>query len=410
MTFPSGLKRICDISFYMTFASIVGALFGADRLIFTLPIFVLVAFLSAFLAPRGPIKYISLIPLFLLFVTTSLTIINVAILTPAVILMAMTLPKRDERVIQFNYDTVFYVFLIVFGFFAFYGLIMASWVNAAGLPSDTWLFAASFLLNAIMFMRMARHDESVLKQTRFKLMNATTLIGVIGATAGIVLLGTEAFLTFIWRVIGLMWSYFIEPVFRVIIWVFLVILTFIFQVFGLDAPFDAMEMWEMPELLEEEVFEWGESEASQMPRFFVVILVIIAIIVVAVLLWLLFKWLNKKNNDVFVGEDGVEEERFSLDGDEERKKRWSRRHNENQVREVYRRFLAHVKKKGIDVPQHLTSYDVEGLVATKFESERSNELRDEYVRVRYGEAEYTKDDVKRVKGLYKEFKNNVGKD
>ena len=410
MTFPSGLKRICDISFYMTFASIVGALFGADRLIFTLPIFVLVAFLSAFLAPRGPIKYISLIPLFLLFVTTSLTIINVAILTPAVILMAMTLPKRDERVIQFNYDTVFYVFLIVFGFFAFYGLIMASWVNAAGLPSDTWLFAASFLLNAIMFMRMARHDESVLKQTRFKVMNATTLIGVIGATAGIVLLGTEAFLTFIWRVIGLMWSYFIEPVFRVIIWVFLVILTFIFQVFGLDAPFDAMEMWEMPELLEEEVFEWGESEASQMPRFFVVILVIIAIIVVAVLLWLLFKWLNKKNNDVFVGEDGVEEERFSLDGDEERKKRWSRRSNENQVREVYRRFLAHVKKKGIDVPQHLTSYDVEGLVATKFESERSNELRDEYVRVRYGEAEYTKDDVKRVKGLYKEFKNNVGKD
>jgi len=391
----------------MTFASIAGALFGADQLIFTLPIFALVAFLSAFLAPHRHMKYISLIPLSLLFVIPPLTIINAIVLMPAILFIAMTLPKPDEKVTQFNYDTVFYVFLIVFGIFAFFGLIMASWVNAAGLPSDAWLFASSFLLNAIMFMRMARHDESVLKQTRFKVMNATTLIGVLGAISGIVLLGTDAFLTFIWRVIGFVWSYFIGPVFRVIIWVFLVILTLIFGVFGLDAPFDAMEMWEMPGLLGEEMFGLYETEVRDVPRFIIVMLVITAIIVLAVLLWLLFKWLNKKTDAIFVGEDGVEEERFSLDGDEQRKKRRGRPHNENQVREVYRRFLAHVKKKGINIPQHLTSYDVEELVATKFESEKSNELRDEYVRVRYGEAEYTKDDVKRIKGLYKAFKTSI---
>lgn len=408
--FPSGLKRICDLSFYMTFASMIGGLFGVEQLILTLPLFALSAFLSASLAPRGPIKYMGLLPLLFLFLIVPFTLTNMILFMPPCLYMVLALPKADENVSQFEYYPVFYAFLIIFGFFAFLGFLMTWGMGVTGMPIETWLFAATFLFSSILFMRMARHDESVLKQMRFKVMNATTLTVVLGATAGIVLFGTDAFLTFVWRIIGFIWSYLIAPILNVLIWLFLVILTFIFRLFGLDAAFDTIELGEPPILPEEEVFEWEEVEASSLPTFVSIMLIACAIIVIVALLWLLFKWLNKKTDAIFIGEDGVEEERFSLDaGDAQKKKRWGRRYHENPVREVYRRFLVDVNKSGIDVRQHSTSADVEALVATKFKSKTSDALRAEYIRVRYGEVAYTKADVKRVKALYRRFKADVDK-
>ena len=406
MTFPSGLKRICDISFYMTFASIVGGWFGASYLIFTLPIFACVAFLSAFLVPYKRIKYISILPLFLLFVTTPLTIVNAVVLIPAILIMVVTLPKPGERVIEFNYGTVFYIFVTIFGIIALLATAMVTWVDATGLSGETWLFATIFLLSSMMFMRMARHDESVLKQTRFKMMNAASLFGVLSAIFGAVLLGTDAFLTSALRVIAFLWSYLIAPIINVIIWLFLVILTFIFNMLGLNFEPGEVEMGQMP-MMQNEIDEYY-IEGGQVPRLVIAIIIVIAIIAFVVLLKFLFKLLNKRTDSIFVGEDGVEEERFSLDGHEQKKRRMGRRH-ENQIRAVYRRFLANVKKKGIHVPQHLTSYDVEGLVATKYESEKSSYLRAEYIGVRYGDASYTEEDVRRIKGLYREIKVEMEK-
>jgi len=388
----------------MTFASLVGGWFGADHLIFTLPIFAVVAFLSAFLAPYKHIKYLSVIPLFLLFVTTPLTVVNAVILIPAILFMVATLPKPGEKVIEFNYDTVFYIFITIFGAIALLAAAMTGWIDTAGLSGETWLFAILFLLNSIMFMRMARHDESVLKQTRFKMMNAATLFGVLGIITGAVLLGTDVSIAFFWRVIAFLWSNLIAPIINVIIWIFLVFLTFIFNSLGLDFEPGEIEMEQMS-MMQNEI-EGYYTEGGQVPRLVIAIIIIIAIIAVVVLLKFLFKLLNKRTDSIFIGEDGVEEERFSLDGHEQKKRRMGRRH-ENQVRAVYRRFLAYVKKKGIHIPQHLTSYDVEGLVATKYESEKSSDLRDEYIRVRYGESEYTEEDVSRIKGLYKEVKNEI---
>ena len=407
MIFPSGLKRICDISFYMTFASIVGRWAGADNMVLTLPIFVFVAFLSAFLAPRGRIRYISVLPLFLVFVITPLTVANAVVLVPAILFMIVTLPKPDEQITQFNYDSVFYVFILIFGIIALTTTLFSDWVDATGLLNETWLFATSFLFNSVMFMRMIRHDVAVLKQNRFKIINAITLIGVIGAITGAVLLGTDIFLSFVWGVIRFIWSYLIAPVINFTIWIFVAVL----RLLGFNPDWDEVEMAQMLPVTPPEMDGFGESGAEEGNLFAIIIAtVVIGIVVIAVVVLLiyLFKLLTNKGESISVRDDGVEEERFSLDSDEKKRRRFGGR-SDNQIREVYRRFLTYVKKKGISAPLHSTSYDVEGLVATQFESEKSSELRDEYIRVRYRESEYTKDDVKRVKGLYKEIKQEIEK-
>ena len=407
MIFLSGLKRICDISFYMTFASMIGPWFAADSMIASLPIFVFVAFLSAFLAPRGHIRYISIMPLFFVFLIIPLTLVNVIILAPAVVYMIITLPKTDESTNQFDYNSVFYWFLLIFGFIALLVTAMSSVEGTGGLTNETWLFAASFLFNSIMFMRMARHDTSVLKQTRFKMMNATTLIGTFGIIGGAVVLGTDALFAFVWRVFTLLWIYLIAPVINAVMWVFLTTVLFIFNIFGLD-----LDNIEIPEIeLELEMYTdvTEELEPGNVLSILAGILFAITLLLVIAsaifLLIKLFKLLTSKF-DSFVRDDDVEEEIFLLDEHEKRERRFGRR-NENQVREVYRKFLIYVKKKGINIPLHLTSSDVEGLVTTQFESEKTSELRDEYIRVRYGEFEYTGEDVKRIKGLYKNFKNEI---
>lgn len=60
-------------------------------------------------------------------------------------------------------------------------------------------------------------------------------------------------------------------------------------------------------------------------------------------------------------------------------------------------------KKGIVIPGYFTSDDVEGLIGVMVGSATENELREAYIRVRYGEADYTKADVKDFKMLYKEI-------
>ena len=561
MIFLSGLKRICDISFYMTFASIVVYMFSGDHLILTFPIFVFVAFLASYLAQHGEIRYVSAVPLFLIYLIIPLTTINFFMVTPAIAFMIWKFPNPDENVKKFHYQSVFELFLI-----AFIAVLILFLISGAldvylfedvpiRLPNDAFLFAISFLLNSIIFMRLVRHDEAVLNQTRFKIMNVAVVVGVM---VGAILFSTDVFFGFV----GLIWSLILVPV---LAFIFRGV-AFILRLLGLNADgleevFDTDEIpsFEVDAVREREVgcrslqnscrilllesgdlssqnldgifrMDLGELslqdlddlslvdlgeltlqdlEGLSLPNLddlslqdlsdsslldledlslhdlsdqalqnlrdlplldledlshlgledvplldledlsvidlenllvldeddlseleleassrddasatnisigdedesfnllpFIVVIVVVTIIVAIISLFTRF---SKKVGTAALKEEGLEEERVLLD-DEKEKKRFFKRQAENEIRAVYQRFLAAVKKKGLRIPSHLTSYDVEALVAAQFESEKSRELRDEYIRVRYGEANYTEEDVERIKALYKEVKAEI---
>ena len=413
MTFPSGLKRVCDISFFMTFASIVGMLLGSDPLITTLPIFIFVAFLSAFLAPRGRIKYISILPLLIFFLIFPLTFANLVILIPASFFMIFSFPKSIEDAKSFEYSGIFKTFLVIFVWLLLISSIFGAWTReTSGLSTDTILFAISFIVTTILFMRMTRHDESVLKQTTFKIMNAIPLVLIV-AGVGFISMDTlspvrQGVANFIYRIV-------LVPIFTVLIWLLEGIARIWFMLYIAIMSFFERELTDGMEELGnmgnmgmpiEEIYDL--YEAAEGVNGFAIILAVFVIIML-VLLIILLKYLTNKSATLLSKNDGAEEERVSLDLDIQKKKNksQSRSREENQVREVYRRFLIFIKKKNIEVPLSSTSSDVEDLVATNFKSGKSTDLRDAYIQVRYGETAYTKDDVKRFKGLYQEVKEEI---
>lgn len=67
----------------------------------------------------------------------------------------------------------------------------------------------------------------------------------------------------------------------------------------------------------------------------------------------------------------------------------------NSIRDTYRKILQRLIKKGYTIPGYFTSYDVEGLIGAIAKSDKKTKLREVYIRVRYGEADYTKEDVKK---------------
>jgi len=395
MTFPSGLKRICDVCFYMTFASLI----GSGDLIFTLPIFAAVAFLSAWLAQYGALKYISILPLFSMFLVVAPTIQNVGILMPIVIYLFWSMPKVGERIAQFSYLPVFRIFIKAFSIMLAIFVVVSLWFNTTEFtfPRDSLLFGFTFLLTSVLVLRMIRHDEAVLKQIRFKMINSLPLVGIL---VGAILLSRSFFLDFILSVVGFIWWVLLLPLVLIIMWFIINIVMFIFGFFNIGGQ-DPLEM-ELPAFLEF-VGEFLNQERNVNTTIFAAIVIALGVITIC----LVFKMLSNKVGSPIIRDDGIVEEHFTLEDLLDKRKNYFRNYKENQVRAIYRNFLVLIKKSEIELPLHLTSDEIVGRVSDSLNFEMLNELRKAYIRVRYGEVKYTKDEIKRIKALYKDIKKEI---
>lgn len=395
MTFPSGLKRICDVCFYLTFASLI----GSGDLIFTLPFFAGTAFLSAFLAPYRWIKYLSIPLLFLMFLVIQPTIQNVAILIPIIIYLVWSMPKVGERIAQFNYIPVFRLFIKAFSVILVIFVLVSLWFNTSEFtfPMDSLLFGFTFLSTSVLILRMIRHDDAVLKQTKFKMINGLPLVGIF---IGTVLLSRSFFLDFILSILNLIWWLFLLPIFLIIMWVVINFISFIFDFFNIGHQ-DPVEM-ELPAFLEF-IGDFFDQERDINTTMFAVIAIMLGLVMIR----LIFKFLSEKSGSPIIRDDGTEEESFALNEPFNKKRRHFRNYRENQARAVYRHFLKFAQKNEINLPLHLTSDEIAIEMMKRFKSEKSNEFRDAYVQVRYGNIPCTKADIKQIKLLYKSVKEEI---
>jgi len=397
MTFPSGLKRICDVCFYMTFASLI----GSGDLIFTLPFFAVVTFLSAFLAKYGVIKYISILPLFLMFFVIQPTVSNIAILIPIIIYLFWSMPKAGERVAQFNYIPVFRLFIKTFSVILGIFMLISLWFNTTEFefPRDSLLFGFTFLLTSVIVLRLIRHDEAVSKQLRFKMINSLPLVGI---SIGTLLISRSFFVDFILSIIRFIWQILLFPIFLIIMWIAANIVNFIFGFFNIG-NLDPVAL-ELPDFLEAFAdFVTAERDLSSLIGVLIGIMIVLGIIMIR----LIFKFLSDKIGSPIIRDDGIEEEHFTLEGASGKRNRYFGNRKENQVRSIYRNFLALAKKNNIELPLHFTSDEIAGRMSYSISSENSKKLRDAYIQSRYGDVVYTKDDIKQIKQLYKSIKEEI---
>jgi len=412
MILISGLKRICDVCFYMTFASMLAWILGTEEnLIVTLPIFVLTAFLSAFLAKYGVIKYIGLLPLILILLIITPSLLHMLIFIPIFLFLIWTMPNAFEEATKFEYHHIFKLFLIVFIATVLIFLLVVlvnstasfniSQANIA-FSHDVLLFAISFLIFAIIFMRLIRHDAAVLAQTIFKIMSS---ISVVALLFGAILLTSNAFI-FLFRFI---WVYGFGSILQGIAWLFTLPLRNI-TLTPLDISLasycddydDCDEFYGHGGIFEDEVPTEYLTDFDRINWELVFFIMIIILIILTVIL---FKRLATKVESGVPIASGIKEERQLLNNG--RRKKASLKQENNPIRAIYRKFLILLKKESLELDDHFTSFEVEKAAEQTFSSTKSSLLREAYIKVRYGEQAFTAADVNRVRELYKGIKKEI---
>jgi len=396
MIFTVGLKRICDISFYFTFASFVAVSFGGDNFIIALPIFAIVAFLSAYLAPHKKLKFLSLLLFAVVPFIVPPTLANLAAIVPAMVYTVLTLPVQDEKVSQFQYADHFGLFLKLLLALIFIAFLLDA---IALLENGPLLFALSFLINAVILMRMVRHDEAILQQTQFKIMNAVSLFSVMLI---VVLLSTDAFLTLVRNFIAFIWTNVAIPVIELLIFIFVTVINFLFNLFRVNVLFERLGVMiyeieiDALEPLEPLLDEPSGVIPNPLPFIGAIILMVIFY---RLLKSLSEKWVARSSSD------GVEEERIPLD---DRKNKERKRFTpENPIRSTYRKFLRKLEKNGTHFPHYFTSNDVNDLVSKTINTNKGSNLRELYIRIRYGEADFTKEELRNFKRLCREISQSL---
>jgi len=80
----------------------------------------------------------------------------------------------------------------------------------------------------------------------------------------------------------------------------------------------------------------------------------------------------------------------------------------NKIRIIYQKFLNQCSKRDIKITNFMTSQDIEDIAKKTFNTPHTNRLRDIYIKVRYGGAEPSKDDINMAKEAYASILKSEG--
>ena len=398
------LKLVSDLLFYMTFAGTISALIGSygrqmgnSGLLSVLPLMALSAMLLGPLAERGKFKYLAFIPLIpAVFMALNYGIIHLLFLAPAlayIVYYATTLPYNIKTV---GYTNIFrmylYVAIPIAIFFAVNVAFFGAFLSGALGP-----YIIMFLVSSIVLMRMLRHDNEILMQNRFKIMNS---IGVIGVIIMGVVLGSPQGLRLMTAVISFIYFRIFIP-FAVAIFALVGIILF---------PIMSLFNWEEVEMPQDDGggyvglppdFEFYEMQQSIGVIIFQIIVFIGLAVLVFYVLRAIFRFLTQKT---FNREGAPANIQRVFLGDKGPARRKEPRVN-HQIRQIYRKFLKLCKNRGITLHQSLTTEDIAKSFASSVgDNESAFALREIYIESRYGEKTPDSKDVKQCRELYGKLK------
>jgi len=401
------LKKLCDLIFYLTFASFVGIFFGGTVLMGALPILGLITFLSLYFPKR---RYVPFLLLGLLPVMVPMSVANWVILFPAILYLFLG-AKKVYRSEEIQYYDKFFAYGVAFLFLFVSSYAMGGIgantgqgfreqpnvftdLDSAFVFSRTVLpFGLMFVPSAIFLMRLSRHDNAVLEQPRFKWLNFGALIGLL--LLGMFLSSPQLLNALDW-VQWFIGMRILVPLLLLIMRMFAYLMGFLFGT--METPDWSLYVPEMenPPGVDMSYLEDGESSSGMLGVW--IALVILIPIVVAALVFIVKFFLRIAQNqseDFEVEEDGVVVERVTLPKTEKlrKKKRGSTGH---EIRESYRKFLEVCQKKGVAITPQMTSLEVEELAQME-----SGELRALYLKTRYGEQDFTKEEALAAKKIVK---------
>lgn len=397
------MRILADLSFYYAFASFIAVCFGSRYAVVGLLLQTVCVALSAAVSGHKGRRMAALIPSAAFFFLPGIGIADAALYLPAEAFILWQAWKGMYPLVWSRHVELFSVFWKFYAGYAALLLLagMGPEMTAASIP-----IALIMLVTSVLLMRTLRHDPATYCQRRYQIVNILSVLLVVAAAA---VISTETFLS---ACIGVFrWAYntFVLPFLMAGLWCFvqaLRVLAWLATLLKIRAP----EPVENPKLnLDSAAKDLGieELEAAGNPLLNAIMTALLLAAAAAVL-YFFFRWMMSRGIRS-ARQTKVEEERRDVTEEARQKpaREWIGTPVQ-RVRSQYRKFLKLYEKNGGSVKAGNTSLEVErDAVRHRFEPSAAKELRDVYVRARYG-GSADRDDAARARELYTELKKARG--
>ena len=391
-------KALSSTSFLFFVASYIALIFRIEMEIF--PAFALIAlgtFLCGIIDMKGKPK-MRFIPLVIVFaslywisdIASGLAIGITVIYSVLMIVRQAYFLTYGEGADDFNRNIKIIVFFLAFS--AAFGI-----TNLLG--SSVLPYVIIYMISGVCELSMLRHNEETLREKRFRILNTT----ILSATC---LLGffmaTEYFMAFCKLIISLFAKYIFSPIMMALTTVSSYLLLglaetlteVVFEKF-LERDGGGIAFENLSGLVDDNKFTRHNPILDTV--FSVVVFLVIALII-----FLIFRKMFKgtKNRTTrTAGETRTVERIPRVNYDKDLS-------NEIKgIRNIYRKFLNLLISKGMDIPHYFTTEDVNRTITNEIpDKQLAHDLREYYIRARYGEKELSKEDLAKAKQLYANMK------
>lgn len=401
------LKIFADLCFYGTFAAYFASMYGlAGSVLPQFALLALAAALSRMADRRQPNKPLRFVPLVLcpavFFLPTQVA--GLIILVPAALYVAVCCAAKRTQPDYFNATDLFFLELKLLILPAVMAVALAQLQRAEqfALP-----YLLVFLLCSVLLLRMLRHDEATLSQTRFRVMNGVTAAVLCLVCA---ILGSPQFRALLAAAFKAVWRVVSVPIFvglgaigMVFAWILMTVLPDELNYEGV-----LREPMQVPEELEELQKEMMAEQATDPSRVVVLVISGILIVLAVTAAILLFRRLmaSRRRDEA----PGGEQRRFSAAAAPPPQRpltRFGAKTPDLQVRYWYQQLLHRTRQEGGTLSADMDSRQQNGVEQDIFSHHQPEvrRLRQLYLPARY-KGEATAEDAKEAKTLFQRIKKS----
>lgn len=397
------LKTLCDISYYMCFASFIGSVFGIQPVL--LPYVLLLSLCAAFsmaLDSRTKLSSLRIVPIALgaAGILLAADILTLLVLLPAIIYTALICLKRYFYPDHYHYVASFKPLITVLGIMT---VVVILFGKSGVLQAYAGPFIVLYILGSVLLMRMLRHSERTMKQPAFILMNIASITGVcilsllMSTNTGINIIKTIFLAAYkvILAPLAFLFSYVISTIIGIIYYFFIWLMSLIPDVNRIEGS----NAQQGPK----EQLEDSLQNLSLNKYFYI----IVAICLTILLIYIFIKLLDKSKNEHKKGENTP---RSYYEYIKTPKKQLSfsallPSTPAGQVRLYYRKMLMFFIRHGLAIKTNMDTSEIEAYVC-RFKPEKKDlikKMRLIYQPARYGKG-VSKQAAAEAKSLYHEIK------
>lgn len=389
-------KILCDICFYLTFANFFGAMVGGTSLLLAIPVIAVSSYLSILLVSKGVLKYAPLLLLGTCFFIIPLYVANIVILVTVFVYMVYIIAKIDNDITILECKNQLKLYSkITAGFVVIPLLIgMAIYIGEFSVP-----YMIIFFVCISLSMRMLRHDKEMLKHAKFNIINISIAVGTI---ALITLFVSNAFL----RLLNIIYFNAIAPAFMFILNIFISLLGRHIDPpgVGYGEPPEIFDHYDIGALnfFEDLLYVDFAEELYEPSLAFTILTYSVLLVLLVFMVFIVLKILKSEKYQHLAPVRGVNKIHARITG----KPPVRVTSSQNSIRELYRKYLLFCKNDGMNIEKFSTSMDIEKKSIQRFKKIKTNEMRETYIKVRYGEKDFDRQDVKKFKEILGELRKD----